>query len=326
MLIAASLSPNVWALAGAQLLVGFVFGNTGVMLAMLADVTPSKRLGMAVGIVSAAFPIGSSVGPLLGGYVAQTFGIRPLLFGDGVASALVGLLLTVAVREGPRHKISDASVTTMLRQSARDILASRLVAGIFVAYFLSVLTVFLYTQLLPIVLQRLFRGPESALPALIGDTLAAFGVVMAVTTPLWGRLGDAIGRWRTLPIILLSMTIGVAALSFATTLTPLRMAIVGVGLVQGGVGATTIALLAYLAEPDRRASILNFSLLPSQLSWFIGPLIGGALASISLRIPFYLAVAVQGAALLFAISLARRARVAQPPNASIPSQPVMTKR
>ena len=127
----AALSPNVWALAGAQLLAGFIFGNTGVMLAMLADVTPRKRLGLAVGIASAGFPIGSSVGPLIGGYVAQTFGIRPLLFGDGVASALTGLLLTLAVHEGARRASNGATVATMLRQAARDILSSRLVVSIF---------------------------------------------------------------------------------------------------------------------------------------------------------------------------------------------------
>src|SRR5579859_1912859 len=131
----AALSPNVWALAGAQLLAGFVFGNTGVMLAMLADVTPRKRLGLAVGIASAGFPIGSSVGPLIGGYVAQTFGIRPLLFGDGVASALVGLLLTLIIHEGQRRAPSGATVASMLRQSARDIFASRLIVSIFALYF-----------------------------------------------------------------------------------------------------------------------------------------------------------------------------------------------
>lgn len=160
----AAFSPNVWALAGAQLLAGFVFGNTGVMLAMLADVTPRKRLGLAVGIASAGFPIGSSIGPLLGGYIAQTFGIRPLLFGDGVVSALMGLLLTLTVHEGAHRAAAGAGVLNMLRQSARDILSSRVVAGVFGIYFLSTLSISFYAQLLPILLQRLDRGPINQLP------------------------------------------------------------------------------------------------------------------------------------------------------------------
>ena len=320
----AALSPNVWALAGAQLLAGFIFGNTGVMLAMLADVTPRKRLGLAVGIASAGFPIGSSIGPLIGGYVAQTYGIRPLLFGDGVASALTGLLLTLAVHEGHRRASNGASVATMLRQATRDILSSRLVVSIFGLYFLSVFSVSLYTQFLPILIQRLDTGLSAQLPSLIGGTLAAFGVAMALTTPMWGRLGDTIGRWRTLPIILAALTVGIAAESLAPALLPLQASIVWSGLFQGGLGATVVALLALLAPEERRASILNFSLLPSQLSWFLGPLLGGALASVSLRAPFYVGVIFQAAALALALVLAKRTRQAQaaPAPSELASAPI----
>lgn len=278
------------------------------MLAMLADVTPRKRLGLAVGIASAGFPIGSSVGPLIGGYVAQTFGIRPLLFGDGVASALVGLLLTLAVHEGERRASSGATVTKMIRQAVRDIFSSRLIIGLFGLYFLSVFSISLYTQLLPILIQRLDTGPSDRLPALIGDTLAASGIAMALSTPLWGRLGDVLGRWRTLPIMLAALTLGIAAEGLAPTLLPLQRAIIWIGLFQGGLGATVIALLALLAPAERRASILNFSLLPSQLSWFLGPLIGGALASLNLRAPFFAGTIFQAAALILALGLARRVR------------------
>jgi DHA1 family multidrug resistance protein-like MFS transporter len=305
---AAAFSPNVWALAGAQLLGGFVFGNTGVMLAMLADTTPRRRLGLAVGVASAGFPIGSSVGPLIGGYVAQTFGIRALLFGDGVASALIGLLLTLTIHEGLRVTPSGASVMAMLRQAARDIFASRLVVSIFGLYFLSVFSISLYTQILPILIQRLNPGSKDQLPAVIGNTLAVSGIAMAIATPLWGRLGDVLGRWRTLPVILAALTLGIAAESLASALLPLQGAIIWVGLFQGGLGATVVALLALLAPEERRASILNFSLLPSQLSWFLGPLIGGALASFNLRAPFYLGVMFQAAALAFALVLAGWAR------------------
>ena len=314
----AALSPNVWVLAGAQLLGGFVYGNTGVMLAMLADATPRKRLGLAVGIASAGFPIGSSVGPLIGGYVAQTFGIRALLFGDSVASALTGLLLTLAIHEGARRTSTDATVARMLRQAAGDILSSRLVVSLFGLYFFSVFGVSLYTQLLPILIQRLDTGPSALLPSLIGGTLSAAGIAMAISTPLWGRLGDVIGRWSALPIILGAMTLGITAESLAPSLLPLQISIVWIGLFQGGLGATVVALLALLAPEERRASILNFSLLPSQVSWFLGPLIGGALASLTLRAPFFAGVIFQAAALGLALVLARRAR--QPDTAPASSE------
>ncbi len=303
----AALSPNVWYLAVAQLLGGFIFGNTGVMLALMADITPRKRLGLAVGVVSAGFPIGSSVGPLIGGYVAQTFGIRPLLFGDAVASALIGVVMTLIVREHRPSGAGQTPVGTLLRRAVDDIFSSRVIVNLFGLYFLAMLGISIYQQFLPLLLQHLYRGPTSQLPSMIGATLTASGIAMAITTPLWGRLGDSIGRWRILPIVTLAMALGIAAEGLAPTLFPLQVAIVWIGLFMGGLGTTVVALLALLAPLERRASILNFSLMPSQFSWFLGPLIGGGLASLSLRLPFFVGAGAQAAALLLAILLARRA-------------------
>ncbi|HEX8995563.1 MAG TPA: MFS transporter [Ktedonobacterales bacterium] len=315
----AAISPNVWVLAFSQLLAGFVFGNTGVMLALLADTTPRNRLGLAVGVASAGFPIGSSIGPLVGGWVAQTFGIRPLLFGDAVASALMGVAMTLIVREERPAGAGQTRVRELLRRAVDDIISSRLVVGLFGLYFLSMFGVSVFQQFLPILLQRLYTGPAALLPSVIGATLTAAGIAMAITTPLWGRLGDLIGRWRVLPIILAALTLGIAAEGLAPRLFPLQVAVFWIGLFQGGLGATVVALLALLAPEERRASILNFSLLPSQFSWFLGPLLGGALASVALRLPFFVGAIVQSAALVVGLTLARRVIHADKPVEQIPA-------
>ncbi len=303
----AAFSPNVWVLAVAQLLGGFVFGNTGVMLAMLADATPRKRLGVAVGIASAGFPIGSSVGPYIGGLVVQAYSVRVLLFGDAVLSALMGLALTLIVHEEAHIVATGVRVTQMLRAAVRDITASSVVSRIFILYFLAMFGLTLAQPFIPILLQRLYHGPIGQLPSMLGTTLTLAGIAMALTTPLWGRAGDLIGRWRTLPICLAALVIGVAAMGLAPSLLPLQVAIIGIGLFQGGVGTTVVALLALLAPEERRASILNFSLLPSQLSWFVGPIVGAGLSLVSLRLPFGVGALAMLVALAFALWLARAA-------------------
>jgi DHA1 family multidrug resistance protein-like MFS transporter len=302
----AAFSPNVYFLAVARLLTGFVFGNTGVMLALLADTTPRQRLGLAVGIASAGFPIGSSVGPLLGGLVAQHFGIRTLLGLDGVLSALTGITLTLAVREIHHRGNVGRSAWQVLRAAAHDILATPAVVRLFALYFLAMYGLSLTTPFIPILLQRLDRGNPVLLPSVIGATLTAAGVAMAVTTPLWGKAGDAFGRWRILPLCLAAVAVAICGEGLAGALLPLQAAIVGVGLFQGGITTTLIALLALLAPEARRASILNFSLLPSQLSWFLGPLTGAGLAALSLRLPFFACAALLAVATVMALALLRR--------------------
>jgi DHA1 family multidrug resistance protein-like MFS transporter len=280
----------------ARLLGGFVFGNTGVMLAMLADVTPRKRLGLAVGIASAGFPLGAAIGPLLGGIVAQGPGIRALLFGDACLSAVMGVVLTLVVHEERRLAAAAGTAGQLLRAAIRDILSSPLIVRLFLLYFVASWGISLAVPFVPILLQRLYAGPTPQLAGVIGGTLAAAGIAMAITTPIWGRLGDLIGRWRILPICLLAMALGIAAEGASPTLRSLQIAIVAIGLFQGGIGTTVIALLALLAPVERRASILNFSLVPSQLSWFVGPISGAALAHITLRLPFFAGAGMLGLA------------------------------
>ena len=281
----AALSPNVWVLAGARLLGGFIFGNTGVMLAMLADTTPRKRLGLAVGIASAGFPLGSSIGPFVGGLIVQHQGIRTLLIVDAALSALVGVVLTLAIRPELRAR-SGETAGKLLRAALRDILGAPAVVRLFALYFAAMFGIQLVVPFVTIRLELLYTGDPHLLPTLVGATFTGAGIAMAVTTPLWGRLGDLVGRARVLPICLGAVALGLFVEWAAPALLPFQLAYIAVGLFQGGIGTTVIALLALLAPVERRASILNFSLLPSQISWLLGPLTGALLASFALTLPF----------------------------------------
>src|SRR2546423_898005 len=89
----AGASTDVHMLAIARLLAGFVFGNTGIMMAIQADITPRERLGTTVAFVSAGSPIGMAIGPYLGGQIVDRWGVRPLLFGDAVLTMALVLAL-----------------------------------------------------------------------------------------------------------------------------------------------------------------------------------------------------------------------------------------
>jgi MFS family permease len=315
----AALSPNIWVLAVARFLGGFVLGNTGVMLALLADVTPRKRLGLAVGLASAGFPIGSSIGPLAGGIIVQQAGVRSLLGLDAGASALMGLLLTLVIREEPRIARAQRTVMQLLRVAARDIVRTPIVVRLFALYFLAMFGSALAQPFVPILLQNLYgngeNGPPDLLPTVLGATLTGAGIAMAITTPIWGRLGDVAGRWRILPVCIGAIALALAAEALAPALLPFQAAIVGAGLFQGGIATTILALLATLTPEDRRATVLTFSLLPSQLSWFIGPIAGAAIASVGLRLPFAVGAVFACAALLLALSQAHRMSTAEPAGA-----------
>jgi MFS family permease len=159
-------------------------------------------------------------------------------------------------------------------------------------------------------IEQLYGGLRSQLPLIIGLIISGNGLAMALSTPLWGRLSDRIGYVPVLRIGALSVGALLLAQSLSQTLWLFGATRVGQGLVQGGIDAALVALVALHTPDDRRASILNLSRLPLQFSWFLGPILGASLAAFGLGPLFGAAAALAllggAAALLLNVSESAR--------------------
>lgn len=305
-LIAAS--QDVYQLAAARLLSGLALGNTGVMIALQAELTPPPRRSSAVALITAGFPLGMAVGPWLGGEVAGTWGVRRLLALDAALTALLGVVLAVVLREPPRPRRAASSSPWQAAWAAlRDVVAEPRVRPVFAVYLLGALAVSTANPFVPLRVQELYAGPEPA--AVIGRVLAGAGVAMALAAAAWGRVADRIGPLGPLRAALAGAAAAFALQAAAPSLVLLAGARTLQGACQAGLAALSAAALALYSPPERRASILGLSLLPAQLSWFLGPLLGGLLAQGGSAAVFY------GAAALALAGAAVAARVRAPAGA-----------
>lgn len=304
-------STNLWQLAASRLLVGFVLGNTGVMLAVQAEITPRERLGTAIALVAAGSPLGMALGPFFGGWVVQRYGVPPLLLIDAALTATIALLLTFVLHEEPRTRRTDIRMGAMLRESLRNIVTIPLVLRLFVLGFVVTLAMSMANPYVPIRIERLFGGAPAEVPIVIGTILSISGIAMALSTPLWGRLSDRIGYAPVLRISVLSVALTLALQSLAWTLPLFAAGRIGQGLVQGGSDAAIVALIALGTPEARRAPILNLSRLPMQLSWFLGPIFGAVLSPLGLPVIFGVAAICALIGVWLAI-VAGREQVAEP--------------
>jgi MFS family permease len=294
----AAFAPNVWVLAASRLLSGLVVGNTGVMFAMQTDVTPRERLGTAVAMISAASPVGMAVGPLLGAFVIAASGVRPLLLLDAVFSLAVGVALTLFLHDRRARPAAAGPMGRLIRQAVDTIVSTPGVLALFALSFLGTVGIYVTTSFLPILVERLHHGPGVA--TAIGWVITASGVVLALTTPLWGRAGDRMGYVAALRVATAAMAVTMVAQALAPSVLALGAARAVQAAFQGGVTALATTALALRVPAERRASVLNFSLLPMQMSWFLGPLVGAAVASFSLRATWWVASVPCAAAFLMA--------------------------
>ncbi|MGC8666719.1 MAG: MFS transporter [Chthonomonadales bacterium] len=279
-------STSVGMLACARLLSGFVFGNTGIMMALQAEITPRERLGRTVALISAGSPIGMAVGPYLGGIVAHRASLRVLLYADAALTMLVVCALILFLHDEPHPAGAAESRPQGVFQAMASVAGTPRVLPLFLAVFVASYGTSMAQPYVPILIQRLYRGASPA--EVIGAILSASGVAMAVGTPFWGMLGDRAGHLRVLQACTLGIGLALAGQAAARSVLQVAVWRGLQGFVQPGLGALSITLLALYTPTEKRAHVLNLSLLPQQLSWFLGPLTGARAAQISLALPFWI--------------------------------------
>jgi multidrug resistance protein len=130
-----------------------------------------------------------------------------------------------------------------------------------------------------------------ASPAVIGVLVASFSVAQLVLAPVWGRVSDRIGRK---PVLVVSL-VGTAVGSLLTGLAG------GIGLlflgriIDGASGASVSvaqASVADIAAPSERARLFGLLGAAFGLGFVLGPALGGLLALVSAKLPFFVAAGV----------------------------------
>ena len=147
----------------------------------------------------------------------------------------------------------------------------------------------------------------TALPTVAGDlgglsdlawVVTAYLVAETVSMPLYGKLGDVLGRKRVLIAAIVLFLAGSALSGLSTSMTELAAFRALQGLGAGGLIVTAMAVIAELVEPRRRARYMGMIGSVFAVASVAGPLAGGLLVDqLSWRWIFYVNLPVGAAAL-----------------------------
>ncbi|MEV7525550.1 MDR family MFS transporter [Streptomyces sp. NPDC091371] len=148
----------------------------------------------------------------------------------------------------------------------------------------------------------------TALPTMVGElgglslmpwVITAYGLATAVTTPLWGKLGDLYGRRRTFIGAIALFLIGSMAAGLAQDMTQLIAFRAFQGLGAGGLMVGAFALVGDLVpNPADRIKVQSVIGAVIPVALVGGPLLGGVLTEhVGWRWAFYVNVPVGAVAL-----------------------------
>ncbi len=160
--------------------------------------------------------------------------------------------------------------------------------------------------MLPAVLDQTILA--TALPTIARDlgrltdvswVVAAYVVTAAASTPLWGKLGDRLGRKRLLGVALMLFLAASAVCGAAQDMTWLIVSRAVQGVAAGGLMTLAMAAVGDLVSPRERGRYQGYIAVAFALATVAGPLIGGVLVEhASWRWVFYVNLPVGAVALV----------------------------
>src|ERR671928_1758284 len=107
--------------------------------------------------------------------------------------------------------------------------------------------------------------------------VTAYVVAAAAATPLWGKLGDRLGRKRMLELALAAFVTASALCGAAQDITQLIVLRLAQGVAAGGLMALAMATVGDLVSPRERGRYQGYIAATFAVATIVGPLLGGAL-------------------------------------------------
>jgi DHA1 family multidrug resistance protein-like MFS transporter len=269
---------NVWQLFAFRALMGVFAGFSSTAIALVASQAPENRLGYALGWLSTGQLVGSLVGPLLGGGLADVTGSYRIPF---YCTSATILLSTAFVWFGVHERFVAVAQGRGRRAVLNSLIAVARSPGLLALFFVLLMAQFGVRTVQPVVtlFVKEMLGPRPDIATLSGIAFSITGLANVVAAPFLGNKSDVIGYRRVLLIALLGATLTTLPQAFTDNywvFTALRFA---VGLFIGGILPTANALVGRLVPRAQRGTVYGITASAMFLGNSLGPLSGGAVAA-----------------------------------------------
>lgn len=303
---------NVWVMLLLRILQGVLTGSVSAYVTLIASVTPKEKTGYALGLMQTSVFVGASIGPLVGGVLADLTDYRFTFIITSVILVIAALIVVFFVHEEFTPLQTEKKVQHLT-------FAQRFKGAFFEREFVALVVILALVQfastiiapLLALFIKVLNGGGEQGVSTLAGLELGITGVASAVSAVVAGKLSDRYGHRRVLLISSLAAALlyfPQAAVGNVWQLLILRGLM---GLAFGGIVPAANALINDKVPEGKKGSAFGVVSGVTSLGSASGPILGSVIAAaFSTRVVFVL-TAITLLAAYFWIKLALPARASQ---------------
>ena len=256
-----------------RLIQGLVSGFYSASITLIASESPIERTGWALGLLASANLAGSLIGPLLGGYIADTVGIRNDFIIVGALMGLAGVLATIFIHENyvPQPNPEKLSI----RKLKEQIPEFNSIVTLCVASFIYAICIMSLQPVISVYIKGIVPSDTENLAFIAGAVFSAMGIAQLMSSSPLGKLVDKIGPRKVLVVSLIY--VGILNIPQAYVSDVYQLAIIR--FLQGfGLGGMLPALNTYLSSKTPReftGQVFSYNQSCLFFGYFLGS-VGGA--------------------------------------------------
>ena len=267
-----------WELFAMRSFQGFSAGLWPACLAIMTSTAPREKMGWCLGLMQGGSTAGGVFGPLIGGVLAEVFGMRASFYFAGAALGLIALGLIFFIKGGEQKKVASVPEKKKEKGGSLKLLKVPVIQRMLFAAAVVQLAVMLVQPVLPLYIAEL-QGSMDNIVMVSGIVFSVVGISGVFAAPMWGRLGTNIGyRWALYVALFGGGVFGVVQALPGEITQFVIWRFVG-GIFFAGIFPAINALFAENTLPNERGRIYGLSYAAQQIGSVMGPILGGLMAT-----------------------------------------------
>jgi DHA1 family multidrug resistance protein-like MFS transporter len=264
-------APNVYVLIGLRLLQGAITGYGTACTTLIATQTDMEHAGYALGTLATSNIAGSLLGPMIGGYIAESLGFQPVFFITGALLLIAFIITALFVKESFTR---EDKKTPRIKEIWNMVPEKSLMITMLVTFF--ILTVALYSvePIITVYITQISRN-TSHIALIAGMAFSASGLATILAAPRLGKLSDKIGAQKVMLVALVVAGLIFIPQAFVKNPWQLMGLRFLLGLTTAGLMPSVNILIKKITPASLTGRVFGFSMSAGYLGVFGGAVLGG---------------------------------------------------
>jgi MFS transporter, DHA1 family, multidrug resistance protein len=274
---------------------GALSGFIPAALTLVSATAPRERTGYALGFLQTSISAGMLIGPVIGGFLADIFGYRPIFFIVSALCILSGIFAIIMVKETPPDK-EDRRFSMI--ENIRFAFSSSQIAFAMILIYLAQSSVIMLQPVFALFIETMYDNAQY-ISTITGALFSVMGLIMIFSAPWWGNRNDLIGYKRNLFMATFIATLMLLFQAMSNAPWHIALSRAGLGFAMGGIVPALYSFISRQTPLNRRGGIIGIATSFTILANITGPTSSGFIAShYELRTVFFITAGMMAMAVL----------------------------